>query len=86
VAGAAATATTAARRFGGSAVTGTIRRAENRELNRVSLSRALRAGDFLGLVEDNLFKVRLTIFANVFVNGHFQSSSNILEIIPASAM
>src|SRR6266849_7237849 len=53
------------------AVTGAIRRAKNRKLNRVFLPRALRAGNLLCFVQDDFLKVRLAILANVFVNGHF---------------
>src|SRR5712692_6573889 len=72
---AAATAATAAEpsgRFRRRAITGTIRRAKHRKLNRVPLPRALRAGNLLRLVQHNLLKVRLAILANVFVYWHEQ--------------
>src|SRR6266850_8245570 len=56
--------------LGRRAVTGAIRRTENRELNRVLLARALRAGNLLRLVQNDLLKVRLTILTNVFIYGH----------------
>jgi len=59
-----------ARRFGGCAVANPIRRAENRKLNRILLPRALRAGNLLRLVQNDLLKVRLAILANVFVDRH----------------
>jgi hypothetical protein len=74
---AASAATTAAastgkpaRWLGRSAVTRAIRRAENRKLQSVLLSRALRASNLLRLIQHNLLKVRLAILANVFVNWH----------------
>ena len=70
----AAAATTATRESGwlrGRAVTGAIRRAEHRKLNRVLLPRALRAGNFLRLVQHNLLKVRLAILTDVFVDRHY---------------
>jgi hypothetical protein len=69
---AAATASTRepSRGFGGSAIARSVGRAENGELNRIPLARALRTRNFLRLVQHNLLKVRLAIFANVFVNGH----------------
>ncbi len=70
---AAATAATTRESSGwlrGCAVTGAIRRAEHRELNRVLLPRALRAGNLLRLVQYDLLKVRLAILANIFVNWH----------------
>jgi hypothetical protein len=72
----AAAATTATTResagwLGRRAITGAIRRAENRELNRVLLPRALRAGNLLRLIQHDLLKLRLAILANVFVDGHF---------------
>jgi hypothetical protein len=92
VAAATAAATTSpasgesSRRFCGSAVARTIRRAENGKLYRVSFAGALRTGNLLLFVQHNFLKVRLAIFTNVFVDGHFQSSNNILEIITASPM
>jgi hypothetical protein len=89
VAGTAAATTASAtsgkpsRRLGGSAVIRTIRGAENRELNRVLFPRALWASNLLLLVQHNLLKVGLAIFTYIFVNGHFRSSSNILQIITA---
>jgi len=85
VAGAPAAATTAAasgkpsRRLGGNAVARPVRGRKNRKLYRVPLARALRAGNLLLLVEHDLLKVRLAIFANVFVNRHG-------NIIPYSAL
>ena len=78
IAAATAAAATAAttREFSGwlrrRAVTGAIRRAEHRKLNRVLLPRALRAGNLLRLVQNDLLKVRLTILANVFVDRHWR--------------
>lgn len=71
----AATATTASARktvgrLRGSTVRGAVAGAENRELYRVSLARALRAGNLLLLVQHNLLEVRLAILTNVLVNGH----------------
>src|SRR5882762_9299917 len=76
IAAATAAATAATTRessgwLGRRAVTGAIRRTENRELNRVLLARALRAGNLLRLVQNDLLKVRLAILANVFIYGHF---------------
>ncbi len=76
---AAATAATAAEpsgRFRRRAITGTIRRAKHRKLNRVPLPRALRAGNLLRLVQHNLLKVRLAILANVFVDRHNFGTKN----------
>ena len=56
------------------AVTGAIRRAEHRKLNRVLLARAIRTGNLLRLVQDDLLKVRLAIFTDVFVDWHDVSS------------
>src|SRR5882724_3911140 len=75
----AATATTATTRESSrwlrrGAVARAIRRAEHRELNRVLLPRALRAGNLLRLVQDDLLKVRLAILADVFVDRHESSS------------
>src|SRR6266581_4417681 len=70
---AAATATSArgpAEWLGRRAIAGAICRAEHRELNRVLLPRALRAGNLLRLIQHNLLKVRLAILANVLVNRH----------------
>jgi len=81
MAGAATAATTAAsagkpaRGFWRRAVRGAIPGAEDRKLDRVALARALRAANLLLLVEHNLLEARLAIFANVFVNGHLQTSS-----------
>src|SRR5712691_2919968 len=72
----AATSGESARRLGRSAVGRSIRRAENRQLNRVSLPRALRAGNLLRLVQHNLLEVHLAILTNVFVNRHFQNSES----------
>jgi hypothetical protein len=55
---------------GRSAIPVSVGRAEYRELNGIFLSRALRAGNFLVLVQDNSFERRFTIVANVFVNWH----------------
>ena len=44
--------------------------AENRKLNRVLLARALGAGDFLLLVDDDFLEFRGAIVANVFVDWH----------------
>src|SRR5271157_1561562 len=77
VAGAAATAAAAsareaARGRGGFAGTG---RGENGKLDRGFLAGALGAGDFLLLVDDNLLKALVAVFADVFVNGHCRESS-----------
>jgi hypothetical protein len=59
------------RRWGGrSAIPASIWRAEYRELNGIFLSRAVRAGNFLILVQNNSFEGCFTVVANVFVNGH----------------
>jgi hypothetical protein len=55
---------------GRSAISVSVRRAKYRELNGIFLSRALGAGNFLILVQDNPFERRFTVVANVFVNGH----------------
>src|SRR6266446_1626591 len=74
------------------AVTGAIRRAEHRKLNRVLLPRALRAGNLLRLVQHNLLKVRLAILANVFVNRHcvpiflYKNFKNSSTVMPACRM
>jgi hypothetical protein len=39
-------------------------------LDGIFLSRALGAGNFLILVQDNPFERRFTVVADVFVNGH----------------
>ena len=76
VAGATAPATTASsarksvRRFGRGSAAGTVARTEHRKLNRIPLASALGAGNLLRLIQHNLLKVRLAIFANVFVYGH----------------
>jgi hypothetical protein len=64
---------------GRSAISVSVRRAKHRKLNGIFLSRALGAGNFLILVQDNPFEWRFTIVANVFVNGHeafFDSNLN----------
>src|SRR6266704_4846550 len=84
---AAATATSArgpAEWLGRRAIAGAICRAEHRELNRVLLPRALRAGNLLRLIQHTLLKVRLAIFANVFVNGHSWTSINFHDPIIAA--
>jgi hypothetical protein len=58
------------RRRGRSAISVSARRAKYRKLNGIFLSRALGAGNFLILVQDNPFERRFTVVANVFVNGH----------------
>jgi hypothetical protein len=70
---AAAATSTSPREPGGlrrCAVAGGIRPAENGKLEGVLLPRALRAGNLLRLVQHDLFKVRLAVLANVFVNRH----------------
>jgi hypothetical protein len=67
---AAATSATARlrrERFGAAAGSG---RTENRELDGGFLAGALRAGDFLLLVDHDFFKFRLAVVADVFVDGH----------------
>src|SRR5208282_5623926 len=71
-AAAAASAREAARGRGGFAGTG---RGENGELDRGFLAGALGAGDFVLLVDDNLFKALVAVFADVFVNGQCRGSS-----------
>ena len=68
----AATAGKAAGGLCGRAVAGPVRRAKDGKLDRVAFPRALRAGNLLLLVQHDLFKVRLAILTNVFVNGHVQ--------------
>ena len=53
-----------------SAISISVRRAKYRELDGIFLSRAIGAGYFLILVQDNPFEWRFAIVANVFVNGH----------------
>ena len=79
----ATTATTAAPsarkpvgRLRGSAAGGAAAGAENRELYRVSLARALRAGNLLLLVQYDFLEMRLAILTNVFVNGHGNLTPN----------
>jgi len=79
----AATTRESSRWFRRGAITGTIRRAENRKLNRVLLTRALRAGNLLRLVQHNLLKVRLAILTDVFVNWHIPILMALLSIIIA---
>jgi hypothetical protein len=62
------------RESGRSAIPISIRRAKYRKLNGIFLSSALGAGYFLVLIQDNSFERRLTIVANVFVNGHEEFS------------
>jgi|HubBroStandDraft_2_1064218.scaffolds.fasta_scaffold41504_3 hypothetical protein len=66
-AAAASTARGTAGRSGGAAV---ARSGENGELDSGFLAGALRAGDFLLLVDDDFFELILAVFANVFVNWH----------------
>ena len=47
-----------------------IRRMLVDSLDRVAFARALGTGNLLRLVEDDFFKVRLAILANVFVDWH----------------
>ena len=76
VAGATAAATPAAstrkaaRRLGRSAVAGAIRSGENGKLDGGFLAGTLRAGDFLLLIDHDLFKAGFAFVADVFVNGH----------------
>src|SRR5882724_9022051 len=86
----AATATTATTRESSrwlrrGAVARAIRRAEHRELNRVFLPGALRAGNLLHLVQHYFLKVRLAILANIFVNGHIGFLSMSSPIIAVKA-
>ena len=52
------------------AVAGTGRGAEDGKLNRSFLAGALGAGDFLLLIDDDLFELGLAVVADVFVDGH----------------
>ena len=71
---AAATAASAAReasgRSRGASITG---RGKHGKLDCGLFAGAVRAGDLLLLVDYDLFKVRLTIVTNVFVNRHEKS-------------
>jgi hypothetical protein len=49
------------------------RRGKHGKLDGSLFAGALRAGDLLLLVDYDLFKVRLTIVTNVFVNRHEKS-------------
>lgn len=71
-AAAAASAREPVGRLCGGTVRGAVSSAEDRKLYRVSLARALRAGNLLLLVQHNSLEMRLAILANVFVNGHEQ--------------
>jgi len=78
MAGAAATAAAAASAGGAAGGRGGIAgasRGENGKLDRGLLAGAFGAGDFLLLVDDNLFKVLVTVFADVFVDGHSPETS-----------
>jgi hypothetical protein len=66
-----ATAREAAGRLRGSAVRRAVRRTENRKLDSVSLPRAIRASDFLLLVDHDFLKMRFAVVADVFVNRHW---------------
>src|SRR5271167_1719925 len=70
---AAATAATggAAGRSGGAARAG---RGEDGKLDRGFFAGALGAGDFLLLIDDDFFELRLAVVADVFVDGHGVSS------------
>src|SRR5215475_6681413 len=46
-------------------------RAKDGKLDAGFLAGALRAGDFLLFVEDELFELGFAVVANVFVDGHF---------------
>ena len=67
-AAASAAAGRAARRFGGGTVGAGS--SEDRKLDLGFLAGALRAGDCLLLIDDDFFKLGLTVFADVFVNRH----------------
>ena len=43
---------------------------EDGKLDRVLLAGTMRANNFLTFVEDDLFKMRLAVVADVFVDGH----------------
>jgi hypothetical protein len=62
--------------FCGRAVRGATPRGEDRKLNCVPIARALRAANFLLLVQDNFLEMRLAILANVFVNWHVKPRSD----------
>src|SRR5258708_14626268 len=66
-AAAASAASEAAGRCGGTARDG---RGKDGKLDRGFLAGALGAGDFLLLVDDDLFEVLFAVFADVFVDGH----------------
>ena len=76
VAAAPAAATTSSttgerrRGFRRSTVAGSVRGAKDRQLDRVLLAGAVRAGNLLRLVEHDLLKVGLAIVADVFVDRH----------------
>lgn len=67
---AAAATSTARRAAGWRRGTGGPRRGKDRKLDGGPFAGALGAGDFLLLVDDDFFEVRLAVVANVFVDGH----------------
>lgn len=71
---AAATAAAASSATGGATGrrrgTAVPRRGENGELDCRFFAGALGARDFLLLVDNDFFELRLAVFANVFVDGH----------------
>lgn len=73
VAGAAtatATAPSAGEAAGGVRSTARAGGGEDRELDRGFVAGALRAGDFLLLIDDNSFKALVAFVADVFVDRH----------------
>jgi hypothetical protein len=73
---AAATAAAAARKSaGGGGAAARTGSSKDGQLDRSFLAGALGAGNLLLLVDYDLFKVLVAVFADVFVNGHVRSST-----------
>jgi hypothetical protein len=68
---ASASGETAGRRGRAGTVAG---RGEDGKLDRGLFAGTFGAGDFLLLVDDNFFEVFFAVFADVFVDGHWESS------------